>query len=149
MEINTTCMNAFMNALVSALIKQACLVSACCCSIAFCVVLQLFWYQHRCQHSIVPYQSPCDPQQGQWTDARHAFRTMLSPASRMRPSVITFNTIMSHYNKQAQHEKVREVSAPADACIVACIAPRKEGFYKHPQRKTSRVQPAAQSWAEP
>ncbi len=107
MEINTTCMNA----LVSALVKQACLVSACCCSIAFCVaaaVLQLFWYQHRCQHSMVPNQSPCDPQQGQWTDARHAFRTMLSPASRMRPSVITFNTIMTHYSKQAQHEKVRE-----------------------------------------
>ena len=141
MDINTTCMNA----LVSALIKQARLVSASCCSTAFCAVaavLQLPWHQHRCQHSMMRHQYPCNPQQGQWTDARHAFRTMLSPASRMRPSVITFNTIMSHYSKQAQHEKVREVSAPAAASgMLASLHVKRD--YKHPKRKTSRVQPAA------
>ncbi|KAK9811755.1 hypothetical protein WJX72_009549 [[Myrmecia] bisecta] len=47
--------------------------------------------------------------QGQWEEARLAFRAMLGPASRTRPSIITFNTIMAAYMRQGHYEQVREV----------------------------------------
>lgn len=41
--------------------------------------------------------------QGHWEEAREAFRAMLSPAARCKPSLCTINTILAAQLRQGQY----------------------------------------------
>ncbi|KAK9831962.1 hypothetical protein WJX81_003568 [Elliptochloris bilobata] len=47
--------------------------------------------------------------QGQWDEARAAFRAMLSPAARCKPSICTINTILAAQLRQGQFAQVHTV----------------------------------------
>ena len=51
--------------------------------------------------------------QGHWEEAREAFRAMLSPAARCKPSLCTINTILAAQLRQGQFSQARLPAACA------------------------------------
>ena len=51
--------------------------------------------------------------QGEWDEARTQLRALLKPSSRVRPSVVTFNTIMAAFMRHGLYDQVSNKMSPA------------------------------------